>query len=110
MGHNHEMQGFVADYMRQLTDSLRQQERQADVEQLQEIKQQEEEIIRKRQSLTTHRIVLIAAFLVCLFVNKRVRGIYCSQRLNSGSVILYNPPRRVVESLVRSPFSIMSVR
>ena len=58
----------LGDYMRQLTDSLRQQERLADVEQMQEIKQQEEEIIRKQQSLTTHRIVLISAFLVCLFV------------------------------------------
>ena len=58
----------LGDYMRQLTDSLRRQERQTDVEQLQEIQQQEEEIIRKRQSLLINRIVLVAAFLVCLFV------------------------------------------
>lgn len=56
----------LGDYMRQLTDSVRLQERQADVEQLQEIKQQEEEIIRKRQSLTTHRIVLIATVMLLL--------------------------------------------
>ena len=56
----------LGDYMRQLTDSLRLQERQADVEQLQEIQQQEEEIIRKRQSLTTQRIILIAAFLLLI--------------------------------------------
>ena len=56
----------LGDYMRQLTDSVRLQERQADVEQLQEIKQQEEEIIRKRQSLTTHRIFLVATVLLLL--------------------------------------------
>ena len=56
----------LGDYMRQLTDSLRQQERQADVEQLQEIKQQEEEIIRKHQSITMQRIILIAAFLLMI--------------------------------------------
>ena len=56
----------LGDYMRQLTDSLRQQERQADVEQLQEIQQQEEEIARKHQSITTQRIVLIAAFLLLI--------------------------------------------
>ena len=44
--------------MRQLTDSLRQQERQTDVEQLQEIKRQENEITSKRQSLIVHRIIL----------------------------------------------------
>ena len=56
----------MGDYIRQLTDSIRQQERQADVEQLQEIKQQEEEIIHKRHSLTTHRIVLIATVVLLL--------------------------------------------
>ena len=49
-----------------MTDSIRQQERQADVEQLQEIKQQEEEIIRKQQTLTVHRIVLAAIVLLLL--------------------------------------------
>ena len=56
----------LGDDMRQLTDSLRQQERQADVEQLQEIQQQEEEIIRKRQLLTTQRIILIAVVMLLL--------------------------------------------
>ena len=56
----------LGDRIRQLTDSIRQQERQADVEQLQEIKQQEEEIIRKHQSLTIHRIVLMAIILLLL--------------------------------------------
>ena len=56
----------LGDRIRQLTDSIRQQERQADVEQLQEIKLQEEEIIRKHQSLTIHRIVLTAIVLLLL--------------------------------------------
>ena len=56
----------LGDRIRQLTDSIRQQERQADVEQLQEIKQQEEEIIRKHQLLTIHRIVLVAIVLLLL--------------------------------------------
>lgn len=56
----------MSDRIRQLTDSIRQQERKADVEQLQEIKQQEEEIARKHQSLTIHRIVLVAIVLLLL--------------------------------------------
>ena len=56
----------MSERIRQLTDSIRQQERLADVEQLQEISRQEEEIIRKRQSLTVHRIVLVAIVLLLL--------------------------------------------
>ena len=56
----------MSERIRQLTDSIRQQERKADVEQLQEIKQQEEEIARKHQSLTIHRIVLVAIVLLLL--------------------------------------------
>ena len=80
----------LGDYMRQLTDSLRQQERQADVEQLQEIKQQEEEIIRKRQSLLINRIVLVAAFLVCLFVA------YMFWQAYQYNKVLYEKNRRLV--------------
>jgi len=56
----------MGDHIRQVTDSLRRQERQVDVEQVHEIKRQEEEIIRKRQSLMTHRIVLIATVVLLL--------------------------------------------
>lgn len=56
----------MSDRIRQLTDSIRQQERQADVEQLQEISRQEEEIIRKHQSLTVHRIILVTIALLLL--------------------------------------------
>ena len=58
----------LGDCMRQLTDSLRQQERQTDVEQLQEIKRQEEEIANKHQSLVVHRIILASAVLVILLI------------------------------------------
>ena len=58
----------LGDRIRQLTDSIRLQERQADVEQLQEIKQQEEEIIQKHQALVVHRIIITSAFLVCLLI------------------------------------------
>jgi len=58
----------LGDRIRQLTDSIRLQERQADVEQLQEIKQQEEEIASKHQALVVHRIILASAFLVCLLI------------------------------------------
>ena len=59
----------LGERIRQLTDSIRQQERQADVEQLQEIKQQEEEIASKHQSLVLHRIILASVFLVCLLIS-----------------------------------------
>ena len=56
----------MSDRIWQLTDSIRQQERLADVEQLQEIKQQEEEIIRKHQSLTTQRVAGLVIFIILL--------------------------------------------
>ena len=54
--------------IRQLTDSVRLQERRADMEQQQEIERQETEIIDKQHSLTVHRIILVAAILVCLLI------------------------------------------
>ena len=59
----------MSDRIWQLTDSIRQQERLTDVEQLQEIKLQEEEIIRKHQSLMMQRVVglIIALVLITLF-------------------------------------------
>lgn len=59
---------LLGNYMRQLTDSLRQQEQQTDVEQLQEIRRQEEEIARKRQSITMQRYLLIAALLLMILL------------------------------------------
>ena len=70
----------MSDRIRQLTDSIRQQERQADVEQLQEIQQQEEEIIRKHQSLTIHRIVLVAVILLLLMAIYIIRRIHIYNR------------------------------
>ena len=66
----------MSDRIRLLSDSIRQQERQADVEQLQEIDRQEEEIIRKRQSLTIHRIVLVAVILLLLMAIYIIRRVH----------------------------------
>ena len=70
----------MSDRIRLLTDSIRQQERQADVEQLQEINRQEEEIIRKRQSLTIHRIVLVAVILLLLMAIYIIRRVHRDNR------------------------------
>ena len=56
------------DYIHHLTDSIRMQEQKIDVEQQEEIKQKEQEIKSRRQSLIIHRIILAAAFLVCLLI------------------------------------------
>lgn len=66
----------MGDRIRQLTDSIRQQEQQTDVEQLQEINRQEEEIIRKRQSLTIHRILLVAIALLLLMAIYIIRRVH----------------------------------
>ena len=66
----------MGDHIRLLTDSIRQQEQQTDVEQLQEINRQEEEIIRKRQSLTIHRILLVAIALLLLMAIYIIRRIH----------------------------------
>ena len=58
----------LADRMRQLTDSIHLQERKIDVEQQQEIRQKETEIASRRQSLVIHRIILVAAVLICLLI------------------------------------------
>ena len=50
------------------------------MEQLQEIKQQEEEIIRKHQSLTIHRIVLVAVILLLLMAIYIIRRIHSYNR------------------------------
>ena len=58
----------LADRIRQLTDSIHLQERKIDVEQQEEIRQKETEIASRRQSLVIHRIILMAAFLICLLI------------------------------------------
>ncbi len=58
----------LADRMRQLTDSIHLHERKIDVEQQEEIRQKETEIASRRQSVIIHRIILVAAFLICLLI------------------------------------------
>ena len=83
----------LSDRIRQLTDSIRQQERLADVEQLQEIQQQEEEIIHKHQSLTIHRIVLIAVILLLLM------AVYIIWRVNRYNRQLTEKNRSLYEQI-----------
>jgi AraC-like DNA-binding protein len=58
----------LSDHMRLLTDSIHIQERKVDVEQQEEIPQKETEIANRRQSLIIHRIILVAAVLICLLI------------------------------------------
>ena len=83
----------LSDRIRQLSDSIQQQERQTDVEQLQEIKQQEEEIIRKRQSLSIHRIVLVAIALLLLM------AIYIIWRVHRYNRLLTEKNRSLFEQI-----------
>ena len=57
-----------ADRMRHLTDSIHLEERKIDVEQQQEIRQKEAEIASRRQSLIIHRIIIVAAVLICVLI------------------------------------------
>ena len=83
----------LGDRIRQLTDSIRQQERQIDVQQLQEIQQQEEEIIRKHQSLTIHRIVLVAVILLLIM------AIYVIWRVHRYNLQLTEKNRSLYEQI-----------
>ena len=58
----------LSDRMRQLADSIHIQERKIDVKQQEEIRQKELEIANRRQSLIMHRIILVAAILICLLI------------------------------------------
>ena len=57
-----------ADRMRHLTDSIHLEERKIDVEQQQEIRQKEAEIASRSQSLIIHRIIIVAAVLICVLI------------------------------------------
>ena len=83
----------MSDRIRQLTDSIRQQERLADVEQMQEIRQQEEELARKHQSLTIHRIVLVTIVLLLLL------AIYIIWRIHRYNRLLTEKNRSLYEQI-----------
>ena len=66
-----------ADRMRHLSDSIHREERKMDMEQQEVIRQKEAEITSRRQSLTVHRIILLAAIIIillvgCLLVRARI--------------------------------------
>jgi AraC-like DNA-binding protein len=79
--------------MRQLTDSIHIQERKADVEQQQEIRLKEAEIVSRRQSVIVYRILAIAAFLVCLFIA------YMFWRAEQYNKVLFEKNRRLLAEI-----------
>ena len=83
----------MADRMRQLTDSIHIQERKADVEQQQEIRLKEAEIVSRRQSVIVYRILAIAAFLVCLFIA------YMFWRATQYNKVLFEKNRRLLAEI-----------
>ena len=66
-GHNDEAMA-LSDRMRQLTDSIRVEERKTDVEQQEVIRQKEQEITNRRQSAIIYRILVVAAFLISILI------------------------------------------
>ena len=83
----------LADRIRQLTDSIHLQERKIDVEQQEEIRQKETEIASRRQSLVIHRIILMAAFLICLLI------VYLLWRSYKYNKVLLEKNRRLVAEM-----------
>lgn len=91
-GRTEEVQA-MADRMRQLTDSIHVQERKIDVEQQEEIRQKETEIATRRQSLIVHRIILVAAILICLLIA------YFLWRSHINNKVLLEKNRRLVAEI-----------
>ena len=85
----------LGDYMLQLTDSLQRQEQQTNVEQMQEILRLEEERSQNRQSISTQRLILIAAFLLLLLSG------YIIWRVRRDNRLLTEKNRRLYEQMVQ---------
>lgn len=83
----------VGDDMLQLTDSLQRQEQLTNVEQMQQILRQEEEIAQKRQSISTQRIILVAACLLLLLSD------YSIWRVRRDNRLLTEKNRRLYEQI-----------
>ena len=83
----------LSDHMRLLTDSIHIQERKVDVEQQEEIRQKETEIANRRQSLIIHRIILVAAVLICLLI------VYFLWRSNQYNKELLEKNRRLLAEI-----------
>jgi YesN/AraC family two-component response regulator len=71
----------LGESMRQLTDSLRRQERLEDVELMQAVRQQEEEIARKHQAIAMQRHILIAACVLLILLGFIIWRILRDNRL-----------------------------
>ena len=83
----------VGDNMLQLTDSLQRQERLTNVEQMQQIMRQEDEIAQKRQSISTQRIILMAACLLLILLG------YIIWRVRRDNRLLTEKNRRLYEQI-----------
>lgn len=83
----------LGDNMLQLTDSLQRQERLTNVEQMQQIFRQEEEIAPMRQSISTQRIILVAACLLLLLSG------YSIWRVRRVNRLLTEKNRRLYEQI-----------
>ena len=83
----------LGDDMLQLTDSLQRQERLTNVEQMQQILRQEEEIAPMRQSISTQRIILVAACLLLLLSG------YSIWRVRRVNRLLTEKNRRLYEQM-----------
>jgi AraC-like DNA-binding protein len=83
----------LSDRMRQLADSIHIQERKIDVKQQEEIRQKELEIANRRQSLIMHRIILVAAILICLLI------VYFLWRLHQRNKALLEKNRRLLAEM-----------
>ena len=83
----------LSDRMRQLADSIHIQERKIDVKQQEEIRQKELEIANRRQSLIMHRIILVAAILICLLI------VYFLWRFHQRNKALLEKNRRLLAEM-----------
>lgn len=91
-GRNDEAQA-LSDRMRQMEDSIHIEERKIDVEQQEEIRQKETEIANRRQSLIMHRIILVAAILICLLI------VYFLWRFHQRNKALLEKNRRLLAEM-----------
>lgn len=83
----------LSDRMRQMKDSIHIEERKIDVKQQEEIHQKELEIANRRLSLIIHRIILVAAILICLLI------VYFLWRFHQRNKALLEKNRRLLAEM-----------
>lgn len=83
----------LSNHIRQLSDSIRLQERRENLEQANEIQQQREEIASRQQLLIVHRIIAASAFLIILLIG------YLLWRSHRYNKVLLEKNRRLVAEI-----------